>query len=168
DYALSKVPLQPIIPQRFFPELSVLSDNRETIRDEALALYQMGHIKAKDDLPASSFYKDGRWVSFYLKVYDSDIPSARELAPKTLALLEQVPNMNLALFAVLMPGKTLSNHPDPFAFTLRYSLGLSTPNSDGSASKSTKKITNGKMAKASCLMKPICTTLTTTPTPRVL
>ncbi|HLR17437.1 MAG TPA: aspartyl/asparaginyl beta-hydroxylase domain-containing protein [Alcanivoracaceae bacterium] len=129
-YALSKVPLQPIVPQRFFPELSVLSDNWETIRDEALALYQMGHIKAKDDLPASSFYKNGRWVSFYLKVYDSDIPSARELAPKTLALIEQVPNMNLALFAVLMPGKKLNDHHDPFAFTLRYSLGLSTPNSD--------------------------------------
>lgn len=130
-YALSKVPLQPIVPQRFFPELQILSDNWEIIRDEALALYDMGHIKAKDDLPASSFYKGGRWVSFYLKVYDSDIPSARELAPKTLELLEQVPNMNLALFAVLMPGKKLNDHHDPFAFTLRYSLGLSTPNSDG-------------------------------------
>jgi len=40
--------------------------------------------------------------------------------------------MRLALFACLNPGKKINNHHDPFAFTLRYSLGLSTPNSDDS------------------------------------
>src|SRR5690606_17793858 len=52
------------------------------------------------------------------------------LAPKTLELINQIPGMNLALFAVLMPGKKLGQHHDPFAYTLRYSLGLSTPNSE--------------------------------------
>jgi len=112
--------------------LDVLEENWEVIRDEAMALYEEGHIAIKDDLPASSFYKNNRWTSFYLKVYDSDIPSARELAPKTLALIDQVPGMNLALFACLNPGKKLNNHHDPFAYTVRYSLGLSTPNSDES------------------------------------
>ena len=36
--------------------------------------------------------------------------------------------MRHALFAVLMPSKELRKHRDPFAFTLRYSLALSTPN----------------------------------------
>ena len=97
-----------------------------------MALHKNGQITIKDDLPASSFYKDNRWTSFYLKNYGNDIPSAYALAPKTMALLDQLPTMNLALFACLNPGKKINNHHDPFAFSLRYSLGLSTPNSDKS------------------------------------
>lgn len=129
-YLLSRVPTTALIDQQHFPELKILEDDWQVIRDEALALYENGHIAVKDDLPASSFYKDNRWTSFYLKVYDADIPSARELAPKTLALIDSVPGMNLALFACLNPGKKLNRHHDPFAYTVRYSLGLSTPNAD--------------------------------------
>lgn len=129
-YLLSRVPTVPRPPLSTFPQIKLLQDNWETIRDEALALYGQGHIAVKDDLPGSNFYKDNRWKSFYLKIYDIHLPSARQLAPKTLALIEQVPGMNLALFAVLMPGKRLARHHDPFAFSLRYSLGLSTPNSE--------------------------------------
>ncbi len=131
-YLLSKVPLTHFIAPKHFPELKILDDNWEDIRDEALALYESGLITIKDDLPASSFYKDNRWTSFYLKSYDNDIPSAYELAPKTMALIDQLPSMNMALFACLNPGKKINNHHDPFAFTLRYSLGLSTPNSEQS------------------------------------
>ena len=132
-YLLSKVPLTPFFERKHFPELDILQDNWEVIKDEALALYESGHIAIKNDLPASSFYKDNRWTSFYLKVYDCDIPSARELAPKTMELIEQVPGMNLALFACLNPGKRIGKHHDPFALSLRYSLGLSTPNSEDCA-----------------------------------
>ena len=131
-YLLSKVPTTARVDRKLFPELDIIEQNWEVIRDEALALYHGGQITAKEDLPASSFYKDNRWTSFYLKLYDTRIPSAWELAPKTMALLDQVPSLNLALFAVLMPGKKLNKHHDPFAYTLRYSLGLSTPNSDDS------------------------------------
>lgn len=129
-YLLSRVPLSARPPLSSLPQLRVLQDNWQTIRDEALALYGQGHIAVKTDLPGSSFYKNDRWKSFYLKVYDHELPSARALAPKTLALIEQVPGMNLALFAVLMPGKRLGQHADPFALSLRYSLGLATPNSE--------------------------------------
>lgn len=128
-YVLSRWPLTSRIDPAILPELKLLEDNWETIRDEALLLYQQGHIAIKeDDLPGSSFYKDNRWTSFYLKIYDNQIPSAYQLAPKTMALIEQVPSMRMALFACLNPGKKLNNHHDPFAYTLRYSLGLSTPN----------------------------------------
>lgn len=128
-YLLSKVPLTSRIDSANFPELKLLEDNWEEIRDEALLLYQQGHIAIKeDDLPGSSFYKNNRWTSFYLKIYDNEIPSAYTLAPKTMALINQVPSMRMALFACLNPGKKLGKHHDPFAYTLRYSLGLSTPN----------------------------------------
>lgn len=129
-YLLSRVPTTPRLDIGLFPELQVIEDNWEVIRDEALALYEGGKITAKEDLPASSFYKENRWTSFYLKLYDHRIPSAHDLAPRTMALLQQVPSLNLALFAVLMPGKQLNRHHDPFAYTLRYSLGLSTPNDE--------------------------------------
>ena len=129
-YLLSRVPISARPPVSTFPKLQLLQDNWQVIRDEALALYGSGQISVKTDLPASSFYRDNRWKSFYLKNYDNNIPSAWALAPKTRALIEQVPGMNIALFAVLMPGKSLSKHHDPFALSLRYSLGLSTPNSE--------------------------------------
>jgi len=128
-YLLSKVPLTHFVEPVYFPELKIIEDNWQLIRDEALALYEKGLIAKKDDLQASSFYKDNRWTSFYLKVYDNDIPSAKQLAPKTMKLIDQVPSMNIALFACLNPGKKINNHHDPFAYTLRYSLGLSTPDS---------------------------------------
>jgi beta-hydroxylase len=131
-YLLSKVPTSPFIETRHFPELKVIEDNWQDIRDEAAALFENGMITIHDDLPASSFYKDNRWTSFYLKSFDNDIPSAYELAPRTMALIDQVPNMKMALFACLNPGKTINGHHDPFAFTLRYSLGLITPNSEQS------------------------------------
>lgn len=129
-YLLSRVSTQPRVPISEFPQLKILQDNWQTIREEALALYGSGNLAVRGDLPGSNFYKDNRWKSFYLKIYDNQIPSARQLAPKTMALIDQVPGMNLALFAVLMPGKKLTQHHDPFAFSVRYSLGLSTPNDD--------------------------------------
>jgi beta-hydroxylase len=47
-----------------FPQLQLLQDNWQTIRDEALALHEQSRIAAKNDLPASSFYRGGRWTSF--------------------------------------------------------------------------------------------------------
>ena len=129
-FLLSKVPTTPRIDKKHFPEINIIEENWEIIRDEAMQLYNLGHIAAKDDLPASSFYKDDRWKSFYLKLYNHKLPSAYECAPKTMELLNQVPSLNLALFALLMPGKKLSDHHDPFAYTVRYSLGLVTPNSE--------------------------------------
>jgi beta-hydroxylase len=131
-YLLSKAPIQPFPDRKYFPELHLLDAQWDVIRDEARALYAEGLIGVSDDLPGSSFYKNGRWKSFYLKSFENDIPSAYELAPKTMALIDQIPSMNMALFAALMPGKELKKHHDPFAFTFRYSLGLITPNSDQS------------------------------------
>jgi beta-hydroxylase len=131
-YLLSKAAVQPFTDRKYFPELQLLEDDWEVIRDEAKKLFDEGLIDVGDDLPGSSFYKKGRWKSFYLKSFDNEIPSAYELAPKTMALIDQIPSMHMALFAALMPGKELKKHHDPFAFTFRYSLGLITPNSDQS------------------------------------
>jgi hypothetical protein len=67
---------------------------------------------------------------FYLKWYDDFLPSAGSLCPKTVELLNAIPSVHGAMFAMLPPGGKLGAHRDPFAGSLRYHLGLVTPNSN--------------------------------------
>jgi len=129
----SRVPTTPYLPVRELPALQVLDDNWETIRDEALKLAELQRIKAAekhDDIGFNSFFKYG-WKRFYLKWYDARHPSAEELCPRTVAILKNLPEVKAAMFAELPPGGKLNKHRDPFAGSLRYHLGLNTPNADG-------------------------------------
>ena len=131
-YAGSAIPNQPVIPVDRFPELAKLRDNWETIRDEAVRLFDEGFIRAaakNNDWGFYSFFKSG-WKRFYLKWYDDFLPSARTLCPNTVELLNSIPTVHGAMFAMLPPGGKLGAHRDPFAGSLRYHLGLVTPNSD--------------------------------------
>jgi beta-hydroxylase len=131
-YLFSGVPAQPFISLGHFPELSVIREEWELIRNEALRLFDEGYIRSAtkyNDLGFNSFFKSG-WKRFYLKWYDDFLPSARELCPQTTALLKRIPSVHAAMFALLPPGARLPLHRDPFAGSLRYHLGLSTPNSE--------------------------------------
>ena len=131
-YAFSAVPNTPFQERERFPELAVLRDNWELIRDEARALYDGAHIKAAEsynDLAFNTFFKRG-WKRFYLKWYDQTMPSATALCPRTVELIESIPSVNAALFTMLEPRSRLGEHRDPFGGSLRYHLGLMTPNSD--------------------------------------
>ena len=131
-YGFSKVPNSPYLNVENFPQLQVLEDNWQLIRDEALALDNQAQIKASDrldDIGFNSFFRSG-WKRFYLKWYGSSLNSARQLCPKTVALLENIPTVKGAMFAMLPPGARLVKHRDPYAGSLRYHLGLVTPNSD--------------------------------------
>lgn len=128
----SRVPSTPYLTTSEIAELKVLDDNWETIRDEALQMAELRRIKAADshnDIGFNSFFKYG-WKRFYLKWYDARHPSAEELCPKTVAILKTLPKVKAAMFAELPPGGKLNAHRDPFAGSLRYHLGLTTPNDD--------------------------------------
>lgn len=95
-------------------------------------LFDEGYIRAAEknnDAGFGSFFKKG-WKRFYLKWYDKPLPSAAALCPKTVELVSAIPNVKGAMFALLPGGSHLNPHRDPFAGSLRYHLGLSTPNSD--------------------------------------
>lgn len=131
-YLFSRVPTTPFLDPRHFPELELLRAHWPTLRDEAMQLYANGHIRAaeqSDDAGFGSFFKRG-WKRFYLSWYDGPLPSAMQFCPQTVALLAQVPSVKGAMFALLPAGGQLTPHRDPFAGSLRYHLGLSTPNSD--------------------------------------
>jgi beta-hydroxylase len=129
-YAFSRVPNQPYIPLSEFPELKPIQDRWEDIRAEAVQLFSAGHIKVSDkynDAGFNSFFKSG-WKRFYLKWYGEDHPSARALCPVTTKLLADVPSIKAAMFAALPPGSRLPRHRDPYAGSLRFHMGLITPN----------------------------------------
>ena len=131
-YGFSAVPNEPFVDVGKFPELKPLQDNWRTIRDEALKLFDEGHIRAAagyNDLGFNSFFRRG-WKRFYLKWYDAPVPSAVALCPKTVELVQSIPTLNGAMFAMLPAGGDLGRHRDPFAGSLRYHLGLVTPNND--------------------------------------
>jgi len=128
----SRVPTTPYVATREIPELQILQQNWEVIRDEALQMAELRRIKAADrhdDIGFNSFFKYG-WKRFYLKWYDARHPSAEELCPQTVALLKRLPNVKAAMFAELPDGGRLNPHRDPFSGSLRYHLGLATPNDD--------------------------------------
>ncbi|UGQ45501.1 lipid A hydroxylase LpxO [Massilia endophytica] len=128
----SRVPSTPYLNVADFRELAPLQQNWQTIRDEAENLIRLQKIKASeknDDAGFNSFFKAG-WKRFYLKWYDASHPSAEQLCPQTYALLKSIPSVKAAMFAELPPGGKLNPHRDPFAGSLRYHLGLATPNDD--------------------------------------
>ena len=131
-HKFSKVPNTPFIPVSEFPELARLQENWPVIRAEAENLLALKKIKAaeqNDDAGFNSFFKNG-WKRFYLKWYDASHPSAERLCPQTYALLQSIPSVKAAMFAELPPGGKLNPHRDPFAGSMRYHLGLATPNDD--------------------------------------
>ena len=131
-YAFSRVPTEPYIPVAALPGLQTLQDNWEVIRDEAVRLREAQRIRAaqnNDDAGFNSFFKSG-WKRFYLKWYDAQHPSAAEYCPRTVEILRGIPAIKAALFTELPPGSKLNQHRDPFAGSLRYHLGLETPNDD--------------------------------------
>ena len=128
----SKLPNKPLLNVDDIDDLKILRDNWEVIRDEAMSLSQDGKIKAAEklnDVGFNSFFRQG-WTRFYVKWYSDVLPSALEQCPKTVELLKQTPSVKAAMFASLPAGSELKPHRDPFAGSLRYHLGLVTPNSD--------------------------------------
>jgi beta-hydroxylase len=132
-YLFSRTPGTAYIDPATFTELAPLRTHWQTIRDEALRLDDEGHIRAAatyNDIGFNSFFRTG-WKRFYLKWYADDLRSARALCPKTVELLAGIPSVKAAMFASLPPGARLVRHRDPYAGSLRYHLGLVTPNAPG-------------------------------------
>ena len=131
-YAFSEVENAPFVDVDRFPELKTLVENWHVIRDEAVDLDAAARIKASekfDDIGFNSFFRTG-WKRFYLKWYGASLKSADTLCPRTVALLNRIPGVKGAMFAMLPPGARLVRHRDPYAGSLRFHMGLVTPNSE--------------------------------------
>jgi beta-hydroxylase len=137
-YLFTKPKARPaIMDMSKFPELAEIQENWEVIRDEALSLQAEGGFDKIGDKSQASFYDIGfrtfykyGWTKFYLNWYGYTHDSAKRTCPKTVEILSKIPSVNGAMFSILPPGGQLTRHLDPFACSLRYHLGLATPNED--------------------------------------
>ena len=126
----SRLPAQPYFAESTFPELQILQDNWQTIRHEAEQLQnQIKAATSHNDAGFNTFFKRG-WKRFYLKWYGDSHPSAQQLCPITTELVNRIPSIKAAMFAELPAGSYLGKHRDPYAGSIRYHLGLITPNDD--------------------------------------
>ncbi len=131
-YLFSGVPNRPYLDVTDLPQLRSLADRWRAIRSEAEALLTAQRVRASDkydDVAFNSFFRRG-WKRFHLKWYGDFLPSAVEHCPRTVSLLQDVPGLNAAMFAFLPAGSRLMTHRDPYAGSLRYHLGLITPNDE--------------------------------------
>jgi len=127
----------PIINLDNFHELDEIQNNWEEIREEVVNLYRQRYFEltkkpgseAFYDIGFRTFFKYG-WSKFYLTWYGYTHDSAKKLCPNTVRILEQIPSINGAMFSILPVNGQLTGHLDPIACSLRYHLGLDTPNSD--------------------------------------
>ncbi|MGN6694209.1 MAG: aspartyl/asparaginyl beta-hydroxylase domain-containing protein [Aquihabitans sp.] len=75
---------------------------------------------------------EGSWTNFVIYSYGKwiDVNAAR--APRTTALVRNIPNLQIAGFSVLGPGAHLPRHRGPNRGALRYQIGLRVPPPEGS------------------------------------
>ncbi|QNM98720.1 aspartyl/asparaginyl beta-hydroxylase domain-containing protein [Chitinimonas koreensis] len=119
---------------RTCPELRTLDRHFEVIQRELDAL-----LPSQDQLPlyheldtdlihaSGRINRDKRWNVFMLFSYGARPEHNRRLAPRTTALLDQIPNLAQAFFSILDPGKSIPAHSAPTRSYIRYHLALRVP-----------------------------------------
>jgi len=115
-----------------FPGFRVLQDHWEEIRDEAVAIKEVLNLNRKQNEwneGAANFVEriieqqnrgwtvawggDGLWLNYALVYYNTIMPGVtEELAPKTVALLRQIPGIRVGGFSKLLPGAYIAPHHD--------------------------------------------------------
>ena len=115
------------------PGLDKIRASYPVIRSEAKVLLDTGVFQRPPavDEPGYNTFEKGGWRLYPLKWYTKECgKSAVQACPKTCAILDSIPAVRSAMFTVLPPGARLGRHHDPIASSLRYHLGLLTPNSE--------------------------------------
>jgi beta-hydroxylase len=124
---------KPVYATNIVPGLDKLRASYPLIREEARALRDAGAFQRKPsvDQPGYNTFEKGGWRLYPLKWYTDECgPVAKQFCPQTCAIVDSIPSVRSALFTVLPPGARLGRHHDPVASSLRYHLGLLTPNSE--------------------------------------
>jgi beta-hydroxylase len=112
---------------KFFTHHKDIEAQWKVIREEALTLYKG---RRTSPIKTDKYFKtiaDYDWHKFYIKWYGEVDERAHAECPRTVALLEQFPEIHLAMFSILKPGSVIKRHRGPFRGAMRYHLGLVCP-----------------------------------------
>ncbi len=86
------------------------------------------HELDTDLIRASGRYqRDKAWRVFMLYCYGYKPRENRLRCPRTVALLDRIPNLSQAFFSILEPGKCIPAHEGPTRSYIRYHLALKVP-----------------------------------------
>ncbi|AHE54774.1 hypothetical protein NX02_15465 [Sphingomonas sanxanigenens DSM 19645 = NX02] len=126
----SKVGDKPFHDKADFPWIARLEANWETIRAEAAAV--LGDLEKVPPLAAISpdhrrIAPAGKWRSYFFQGYGYRVEANCAACPKTAALLAEVPEINSALFSILLPGTHIPAHTGVTKAILVCHLALQVP-----------------------------------------
>jgi beta-hydroxylase len=127
----SLVPNDPVLDPALFPWTTILRDNWQAIRAEALAV-----TRDEEKVPAlravspdhARIAEDDKWRSFFLIGYGTRIEENIARCPNTAAVLAQVPGLNSGFFSILRPGTHIPEHRGVTKGLMTCHLGLQVPN----------------------------------------
>ncbi len=113
-----------------YPALRVLEDNYQVVREECLALLERRQDIPNVDALSATYTSAGihkvAWKSFMFKS-GKFIDENCVLAPKTTALLRQIPDVYTAFFSILDPHQHIKPHWGYWKGFVRYHLGVVIP-----------------------------------------
>ena len=115
--------------EKMYPELKILEENWEIIRDEAERIEESapeyGNVDEKNK--GLSFSDKKYWKVYVLKYYKDFINDTCKNVENTCMFLKKIENINLAMFSILEKGKVLYPHRGPYKGILRVHLPLKIP-----------------------------------------
>ncbi|MEQ8356665.1 MAG: aspartyl/asparaginyl beta-hydroxylase domain-containing protein [Kiloniellaceae bacterium] len=128
--AQSLVSNDPVIDGGIFYFLQPFEDHWREIRDEVQRI-----LEHKESIPAfeeistdqMKIARNRQWRTFILYGFGERLKKNCAHAPRTTALLEQVPQLQTAWFSILEPGYHISPHRGVSKGILRCHLGLMVP-----------------------------------------
>ena len=113
-----------------FPKLQLLEENWQTIHDECVELLKLDNKLTDISKLGGSYTESGihviQWKTFMFKSGTFIEPNC-ERAPKTAALLREIPGMYTAFFSILAPKQYITPHWGYYKGFVRYHLGVIIP-----------------------------------------
>lgn len=127
----SKIPCQHVYNLKYIlnylPELKIIQNNWKIIKDEyQLIKNNLKQIKG-DNFFGENIIKTDKWRRYYIKWYSEIENDVSDKLPKTTKLLNQCPNIQLAMFSAMKPGTIVYPHRGIYRGSLRVQLGLDCP-----------------------------------------
>jgi beta-hydroxylase len=111
-----------------FPQHTILRDNWERIRDEALHVFNTVDIPSFNNIDASfERIGDDKWKTFMLRWYDGNIESNCKHMPFTSSLIDKMPEVYTCMLSILLPRKYIPPHVGANISCVRYHLCLQAP-----------------------------------------
>ena len=115
-------------PVEEFPELDVLIDNWEGIRDEVLrAEQEQGLLKGHKTYNTPPISDNQSWSNYYLDNFMWRTHDNRKKFPFTASVVDKIPNCTLSAISILSPGGFVKPHYVDTDGIVRCHLGLVIP-----------------------------------------